>query len=77
MYFNKLWAARKEVALDAEIFKDLPHYLRHELAQFIMLQTVSLLRVFKFQDLGLKELVAQYLRPVDIAPGNQRGRFHV
>lgn len=57
------------MSLDAEIFNDLPHYLRHDLARYVMLPTVSSLRLLKSQDPDLKALMAQYMRPVDIAPG--------
>ncbi|KAG1677045.1 hypothetical protein FOA52_001215 [Chlamydomonas sp. UWO 241] len=52
-----------------EVFKDVPHSYRHTLASHLMVGTVSSLKLFKCQELGLRQLVAQYLRPVDIAPG--------
>ncbi len=59
------------MSLDAEIFNDLPHYLRHELASYVMMGVVSRLRLFKHQDEGLRQLVAQYMKPVDVAPGGR------
>jgi|LauGreSBDMM110SN_4_FD.fasta_scaffold05103_2 hypothetical protein len=51
---------------------DLPHYLRQRIAAFVMFDTVSSLRLFKGAlgtEAGLEALVAQHMRPVDIAPG--------
>ena len=52
---------------------DLPHYLRQTIATYVMLGTISSLRLFKgapdHEKAGLELLVAQHMRPVDIAPG--------
>uniref|UniRef100_A0A7R9Z6P8 Cyclic nucleotide-binding domain-containing protein n=1 Tax=Chlamydomonas euryale TaxID=1486919 RepID=A0A7R9Z6P8_9CHLO len=69
-YFTQVWATREDITLDAEIFNDLPHYLRHQLAAYVMMRPVASLRLFKTQDTGLQRLIAQYMRPVDSAPGS-------
>ena len=55
---------------------DLPHYLRQTIATYVMLGTISSLRLFKgapdHEKAGLELLVAQHMRPVDIAPGVNR-----
>ncbi|GAX80758.1 hypothetical protein CEUSTIGMA_g8193.t1 [Chlamydomonas eustigma] len=69
-YFTQVWAAREDMTLDAEIFADLPHYLRQTIAAFVMLDTISSFKLFKGREHGLEQLVAQHMRPVDIAPGS-------
>ncbi len=62
------------MTLDAEIFSDLPHHLRQTIASHVMARTISSLRLFKLgQEKGLEALVAQHMRPVDVAPGERGG----
>eukprot|EP00798_Chlamydomonas_sp_ICE-L_P030863 gene30863-35907_t len=72
-YFSDVWANREEMSLDAEIFKDLPQYMRQQLAAHVTLGLVQQLRMFhsgKYkEDAELQLLVAQRLRPIDIIPG--------
>jgi len=69
-YFTQVWAIREDMALDADIFNDLSHHLRHQVAAYIMTRPVASLSLFKTQELGLQRLLARYMRPVDITPGS-------
>ncbi len=42
-----------------------------------MLDAVASLKLFKGQEKGLDQLVAQHMRPVDIAPGERRAMQRV
>ena len=70
LYFTRIWAAREDLSLDADVLNELPHYLRQAIATHVMLSTISSMRIFKNQEEGFKELVAQSMRPVDVAPGS-------
>jgi len=70
VYFSEVWANREEMSLDAEIFGDLPHYLRQKVAAHINLKLVKRMTLFRNQEEALQRLVAEHLRPVDIGPGS-------
>jgi len=52
-----------------DIFQDVPHYVRHQLAEFMMLRPISSLKLLKSQDVGLRQLIARHMLPTDIMPG--------